>query len=180
LSKETYCDFHMDTPTRLSCVRCEKHICPKCMVEAPVGFICPECASAKKSHIEEITSRDYFIGGFSGLVIGTGAGYIWYELSAYGVLISLAVAYAVGFCVSKAISASIGNKIGRNIQIFAGIITFISLIYNPILIIKFMTTGIFPSLFSVLFAMSMWCTSCIIKILATVIAVWAAIRHFRI
>lgn len=180
MSEETFCHFHEDIPTRLSCVSCGKSICPKCMIEAAVGFKCPDCTRASKSHIEEITPRNYVIGGLSGLIIGTGAGYIWYQLSVYGILISLAVAYAVGFCVSKAISYSIGNKIGLKIQVFAGIITFISLMYNPIVILSFMTTGVFPSFFLILAAMSMWCSSCIIKLLALVIAVWAAVRHFRI
>lgn len=150
------------------------------MVEAVIGFKCPECAKANKSHIEEITPKNYVTGGVAGLIIGAGAGYIWYQLSVYGALISLAVAYAVGFCISKAISMSIGSKIGQKIQIFAGVIAFISIIYNPIMILSYITTGIFPSLFSVISAMSIMCTSCIIKILAAVIAVWAAVRHFRI
>ncbi len=150
------------------------------MVQAAVGFKCPECAKANKSHIEEITPRHLLIGGLAGFIIGTGAGYIWYQLSVYGALISLAIAYAVGFCVSKAISRSIGSKIGLKIQVFAGIITFISIAYNPIVIASFMTQGVFSSLLSGIMAMSLWCTGCIIKILAIVIAVWASVRHFRI
>ncbi len=150
------------------------------MAEAAVGFKCPECAQALKSHIEQISPKSYIIGGLSGLLIGTGAGYIWHKLSPYGALISLAVAYAAGFLISRAISYSIGNKIGVKIQIVAGIITFISLIYNPIVVFSLLTTGIFPSFSSVLAMMSIWCTSCIIKLLAVVIATWAAVRHFRI
>src|SRR5450432_3647877 len=37
------CYRHPNRPTALSCVRCERPICPDCMVEAPVGFQCPEC-----------------------------------------------------------------------------------------------------------------------------------------
>lgn len=154
-------------------------ICPECLIQTPVGFKCPDCAKAKPSHLEEITNKQYIKGGLSGIVIGAGAGYIWYQLSMYGALISLAVAYAVGFCVSRAITASIGTKVGLKIQIFAGLITLISIVYNPILIAQYLILGLFPSLASVIIAMSLWCSTCIIKLLAVVIAVWASIRHFR-
>lgn len=38
---EVVCAEH-GTPTRLSCVTCEKPICAKCPVETRVGFKCPE------------------------------------------------------------------------------------------------------------------------------------------
>lgn len=180
MPQEKYCYFHKETPTGLSCVSCGKSICPECMKEAAVGFKCPNCAQVNKTHIEHITTKNYITGTFTGLVIGTGVGYIWHQLSIYGALISLAIAYAVGFCISKAISASIGNKIGLKIQVMTGLITVISLIYNPIIIIAYLSSGIFPSVFSVIFAMSLWCSSCIIKLLAVIIAVWAAVRHFKI
>ncbi|OGI02205.1 MAG: hypothetical protein A2Y25_04645 [Candidatus Melainabacteria bacterium GWF2_37_15] len=150
------------------------------MVQSPVGYKCPDCARTKPTHVEEITLKQYVIGGLVGLIVGAGTGYVWYNLSMYGALISLLVAYAVGYCISKAISFSIGNKLGIKIQLFAGIITIISLIYNPIIIAGYIMQGIFPNVASVVLAMSIWCTSCIIKLLAVVIAIWAAIRHFRL
>ncbi|RAJ66554.1 membrane associated rhomboid family serine protease [Streptomyces sp. Amel2xB2] len=39
----TYCYRHPDRETGISCARCERPICPECMVPAAVGFQCPEC-----------------------------------------------------------------------------------------------------------------------------------------
>lgn len=37
------CYRHPDRETGIRCVRCERPICPECMVSASVGFQCPEC-----------------------------------------------------------------------------------------------------------------------------------------
>jgi membrane associated rhomboid family serine protease len=37
------CYRHPNVPTRVHCTRCERPICPDCMIPAPVGFQCPEC-----------------------------------------------------------------------------------------------------------------------------------------
>ncbi|MWA12357.1 rhomboid family intramembrane serine protease [Streptomyces sp. BA2] len=37
------CYRHPDRETGVSCARCERPICPECMISASVGFQCPEC-----------------------------------------------------------------------------------------------------------------------------------------
>src|SRR3954452_7386763 len=37
------CYRHPDRETGIRCTRCERPICPECMVTASVGFHCPEC-----------------------------------------------------------------------------------------------------------------------------------------
>ncbi|MEO3972747.1 rhomboid family intramembrane serine protease [Streptomyces sp. CAU 1734] len=39
----THCYRHPDRETGISCTRCERPICPECMISASVGFQCPEC-----------------------------------------------------------------------------------------------------------------------------------------
>jgi membrane associated rhomboid family serine protease len=38
-----HCYRHPDTATGVHCARCERPICTRCMIPAPVGYQCPEC-----------------------------------------------------------------------------------------------------------------------------------------
>ncbi|GGY66797.1 rhomboid family intramembrane serine protease [Streptomyces omiyaensis] len=38
-----HCYRHPGTETGIRCTRCEKPICPQCMISASVGFQCPDC-----------------------------------------------------------------------------------------------------------------------------------------
>ncbi|WP_019547662.1 rhomboid family intramembrane serine protease [Streptomyces sulphureus] len=38
-----HCYRHQDRETGIRCTRCERPICPECMIAASVGFQCPEC-----------------------------------------------------------------------------------------------------------------------------------------
>ena len=40
------CPVHPDRPTGIRCTRCSRPVCAECMVSAPVGFQCPQCASS--------------------------------------------------------------------------------------------------------------------------------------
>ncbi|MGC5362125.1 rhomboid family intramembrane serine protease [Streptomyces sp. DT24] len=39
----TVCYRHPDRETAIRCTRCERPICPECMISASVGFQCPDC-----------------------------------------------------------------------------------------------------------------------------------------
>src|SRR3954447_22145226 len=54
------CYRHPDRKAGVSCQRCDRPICPSCMVQASVGFHCPECTkqAAKSSPLIAARSLD--------------------------------------------------------------------------------------------------------------------------
>jgi hypothetical protein len=148
------------------------------MVSAPIGYKCKDCGQRNISHLEKISLKQYILGSTVGLITGIGAGYIWNQLSVFGIFISILVAYAVGFCVSRAISKVIGNKIGLKIQVLAGLIVVIGMLYNPVIIFGSGLIGSY-SLPSAIISFTFNGLFNIVSFLSIVIAVWAAIRHFK-
>ena len=178
MTEERKCYIH-NTPTGLSCASCGRPICPKCMVSAHIGYKCRDCGQRNITHIEQISLKQYIWGSVAGLIVAIGAGYVWNLLNGYGLLIGLLISYIVGFCVSRAISKVIGNKIGLKIQILAGVIVLIGMAYNPVILFsKGLITdfSVIPGIIS----MTLYNAGCIKRVLGIGIAVWAAIRHFKI
>ena len=52
-----YCYRHPQTATGVHCTRCGRPICTECMIEAPVGFQCPECVSRAKTDFRQGPGR---------------------------------------------------------------------------------------------------------------------------
>ena len=65
-----YCAKHPDTETSVSCGRCEAAICTRCMVHAPVGVRCPDCAQVRRLPTFEVSGIYLARGIGTGLVLG--------------------------------------------------------------------------------------------------------------
>ncbi|WP_035847209.1 rhomboid family intramembrane serine protease [Kitasatospora azatica] len=61
------CYRHPDRETGISCSRCGRPICPECMIDASVGFHCPECVRGERAQTRVPTTR------FGGKLTGDGA-----------------------------------------------------------------------------------------------------------
>lgn len=51
------CYRHPSEETRVHCTRCGRPICPECMIQAPVGFHCPECVEQARREFKQGPGR---------------------------------------------------------------------------------------------------------------------------
>ena len=119
----TYCAEHGDTPTNLRCSRCEKPVCPRCMVQAPVGIRCREHGQGQKVPTYQI-SRGYLARGIgAGLAIGVAGGTTLALVVLprawpvpFGTMIVLG---GFGYLLGEGISRATNRKRGRPLVIVA-------------------------------------------------------------
>lgn len=109
------CTYHPNVSTRLRCSRCEKPICPRCMVATPIGYRCPDCARGPKPAIYQASATGIATGTLLGVAVATLVGIGWglfptWEF--YWVMI-------LGFGVSESISWATKYKRGRELMIVA-------------------------------------------------------------
>jgi hypothetical protein len=57
-----YCANHPTVETSLRCNRCEKLICAKCAVKAPIGYRCRECVKEQQKTFDTALWYDYALG----------------------------------------------------------------------------------------------------------------------
>ncbi len=115
------CDAHPDVETNLRCGKCGRPICPKCLVQTPVGARCSDCARLRRLPTFEVSLRHYLIASGVGLVVAAAAGIAWamiFDLFRY-LLFYLLLAAAVGYAIGELISLSVNRKRGPILQAIA-------------------------------------------------------------
>jgi len=99
------CATHPNIETELTCSRCGKAICPRCLVHTPVGARCTTCANVRRIPTYNISGdvmmRAVGSAAGAGIVVGI-AWAIFNPLTGffYGIVAGLAFGYAVGELVS--------------------------------------------------------------------------------
>ena len=119
-----YCATHPGVETGLACGRCGKYICPRCMIQTPVGARCRECGRIRKSPVFDVRPTQYLVAGIVALLVGGVAGVAWgFLLVAIGWIIFFpwVIAMGVGYVVGEAVSASVNRKQGTGLAIIAGV-----------------------------------------------------------
>ena len=69
------CAAHPEIETSLKCGKCGTPICPKCMVQTPVGARCPKCANLRKLPTFRVSGGHYLKGAGTalGMAVVTGS-----------------------------------------------------------------------------------------------------------
>lgn len=102
------CATHPSVETELTCSRCGKPICPRCLVITPVGARCRECARLRRLPTYQLGTVFILRGLGAALAAGAAAGALWaflfpYRVSAFiGLFLGLGLGYVVGESTSWA------------------------------------------------------------------------------
>ena len=125
------CAVHPDVETNLSCAKCGKPICPKCLIQTPVGARCRQCANLKRPPMYVVPARYYARAVGAGLVTAAVAGVAW-SLVPWGGLFLFLLAAGVGYVIAEAISLSVNRKRGLGLQSIAGVSVCLSYVVSRV------------------------------------------------
>jgi hypothetical protein len=113
------CARHPDVQTALRCSRCDTPICPRCLVQTPVGARCRDCAQLAKSPVYTVQGAFLVRAIMAAVLGGTAMGLIWGFASrnvagiAYGgIFISLILGAGLGIGFTRIMEFAANRKRG--------------------------------------------------------------------
>lgn len=102
------CATHPEVETNLRCNRCGKPICPKCLIQTPVGARCRECAQLRRLPIFEVSFQHYLMALAVGFSLGLASGFFWLIFGGLipfsGFLVPLGAGYLIGETISRSVN----------------------------------------------------------------------------
>jgi len=112
------CATHPSVETELTCSRCDKPICPRCLVITPVGARCRDCARLRRLPTYRLGTVFILRGLGAALAIGAALGALWAFLLPYriGAFIGLFVGLGLGYAVGESVSWAANRKRGPTLQ----------------------------------------------------------------
>ena len=108
-----YCYRHPKVETAVSCGKCDRPLCPRCMVPGPAGMRCPDCASLRKTALYRITPARLALAVAAGLATGTVGAFLMTSLGFF--VFFLGPLY--GGAVAEAVLRAAGRKRGPALEV---------------------------------------------------------------
>ena len=139
----TRCATHPEVETNLRCGKCGKPICPKCMVQTPVGARCPDCARLYKLPTYRVPTVFYLRATGTALGMAVVSGIIWGVLDKFILyyffgFFSLILAAGVGYAIGEVVSRAVNRKSSPWLAVIGSLAVVISYLVN------IFTFGSFP------------------------------------
>jgi len=159
------CAYHPDVETNLRCGKCDKPICPKCLVPTPVGARCRDCAGLDKLPTFHVSTRYYLIAAGTALGMAIAGGAVWglIEWLVPVFSLSLLLAPAAGYAIGEVTSLAVNRKRGTGLAVVVGIAAAVS--YGVTL---FFPSGLPIGIFSIIY-----------HIIAVALGIFVAVTRLR-
>jgi hypothetical protein len=119
-----FCARHPRVETYLRCGNCGTPICPRCLVQTPVGARCPTCAHVSKLPTFNVTPVFFARAMTAALISGIVVGLIWAFIASeirFGIFFMIFAGIILGTVIAEAVSASTNRKRGLGLQICAAL-----------------------------------------------------------
>ncbi|MFC2059980.1 hypothetical protein ACFLTZ_02650 [Chloroflexota bacterium] len=122
------CVTHPGVETNLRCGKCGKSICPKCLVQTPVGARCPDCARLRKLPTYHVSTKYYLRAAGTALGMAIVCGIIWRVVTHIVpfLYINLLLAPGIGYAIGEVVSLSVNRKRNTVLAVTAGIAVVLS------------------------------------------------------
>lgn len=112
------CAAHPSIETELACGRCGTPICPRCLVQTPVGARCRDCAKVRRVPTYDVRPLFLVRAGTAALVSGAVLGVAWrlFFPLGFGFFFGFFVALGLGYAVGESVSWAANRKRGPALQ----------------------------------------------------------------
>jgi len=122
------CTHHPEVETNLGCGKCGRPICPKCMVQTPVGARCPDCARLYKLPTYSVSIQHYLKAIGTGLGLAVVFGLIWGVIAGEVpfLYINLLLAPVIGYAIGELVSLVVNRKRSTGLAVVSGISVVVS------------------------------------------------------
>ena len=126
------CATHPEVETNLRCSKCGKLICPKCLVQTPVGARCRDCAKLHKLPTYRVSTGYYLRAIGTALGMAVACGLVWGLINGFVPFfyLSIILAAGAGYAIGEVVSLSVNRKRSRALAAIASIAVVISYIVN--------------------------------------------------
>ena len=131
------CATHPEVETSLRCGKCGKPICPKCLVQTPVGARCRDCARLHRLPTYRVTTKYYLKATGTALGMAIVCGIVWGLIvgTAHFFYLNLLLAPGAGYAIGEVTSLSVNRKRGTGLALvgsLAVVISYLVSIFFPL------------------------------------------------
>ena len=131
------CATHPSVETNLRCGKCGKPICPKCMVQTPVGARCPDCAKLYKLPTYRVSTKYYLRAICTALGMAIVCGVVWGVVGGFlpFIFLNLLLGAGVGYAIGEVVGLAVNRKRGRGLAAVAGlgvVVSYLVSIFLPL------------------------------------------------
>ena len=122
------CAAHPDVETNLKCGKCGKPICPRCLVQTPVGARCRDCAKIAVPPTYQVSGIFYLRAAGAALGMALIVGLVWGFISNYlpFIFINLLLAACLGYAIGEVTGLAVNRKRGVWLAVIGGAAVAIS------------------------------------------------------